>query len=51
MKSGNELMSRLTADSKNNLPVQILMGLILGILVGLFFGEMTVWLQSIGRVF
>src|SRR5210317_1974401 len=42
-----KLLSRLTNSSSS----MVLLGLVLGIAVGLFFGEMVSWLKIVGDVF
>lgn len=44
-------MPKLLRTIKKSLPTQILIGLVLGIVAGLFFGEMAAWLQPIGDIF
>ena len=44
-------MQKITRNIKDSLSTQILIGLILGIIVGLFFGEMAAWLNFLGDAF
>ena len=44
-------MSTIIKHLKNSLSTQILLGLVLGIAVGLFFGEMASWLAFLGDIF
>lgn len=44
-------MPKLLRTVRDSLPTQILIGLFLGILAGLFFGEMAASLQPIGDIF
>ena len=45
------MISKLIKTVKENLSVQILIGLLLGGIAGLFFGEMMAWLDPIGVAF
>ena len=44
-------MGSIIKNLKNSLSSQILLGLVLGIAVGLFFGEMASWLAFLGDIF
>ena len=44
-------MNSIIKHLKNNLSTQILLGLVLGIAVGLFFGEMASWFSFLGDIF
>ncbi len=44
-------MSSIIKTLKNSLSTQILVGLILGITVGLFLGEMAIWFSFLGDIF
>ena len=44
-------MNSIIKHLKNNLSTQILLGLVLGIAVGIFFGEMASWFAFLGDIF